>query len=59
MTSPALHFVKGLEEGIVSSISGLEVGNNLRISFYPLDHQTYKQSDALSYAQSTRIVSIE
>lgn len=47
-----------LNEGVVSSINGLEVGKNLEIRFYPLNNQ-YEQSDELSYARSAEIVSIE
>lgn len=47
-----------LNEGVVSSINGLEVGKNLEIRFYSLTHQ-YEQSDELSYARSDEIVSIE
>lgn len=47
-----------LNEGVVSSINGLEVGKMLEIRFYPLNNQ-YEQSDMLAYSRSTEIISIE
>lgn len=53
-----VYFLKGIQEGVVSSINGLEVGKELELHFYPLD-QCYNQSDELKYARSTEIISIE
>ncbi len=58
VTDNKLYFSKGIQEGVVSSINGLEVGKELELHFYPLDH-CYNQSDELKYARSTEIISIE
>ena len=54
-----IHFLNGLKEGVVSSLSGLEVGSNLEIHFLGLNPQTYEKSEELSYIRTTPIVSIE
>ena len=53
-----LFFLNGCHEGVVISLSGLEEGQRLRIEYRSLNAMTYKESEEISFIQTTPIQSI-
>ena len=52
-----VYFKKGHIEGIVLKISGLSLGEHLKVDFFPIKNNV--QSDDLNFIESTTIISIE